>query len=137
MISPTLDSLRTALHLLGVAVWVGGQIVLAGVVPVVRGISHEATVAMARRFSRLAWPALLVVVFTGVWAFEDIDPSEQGSAYSLTFGIKMTLVAATAAAAVVHSQGTSKAAKAIGGALGLLSALGAAYLGVLMAHVGA
>lgn len=137
MISPTLDSLRTALHLLGVAVWVGGQIVLAGIVPAVRGVSREAALLMARSFSRLAWPALLVVVFTGVWAFADIDPAERGTAYSTTFGIKMLLVAVTAASAVIHSQGTSKMAKALGGALGLLSGLAAAYLGVLMAHVGA
>lgn len=137
MISPTLDSIRTALHLLGVAVWVGGQVVLAGIVPVVRGVSREATILVARRFARMAWPSLLLVVFTGVWAFADIDPAERGTAYSTTFGIKMLLVAVTAASAVVHSQGTSKQAKAIGGALGLLSALAAAYLGVLMAHVGA
>lgn len=136
MISPTLDSLRTALHLLGVAVWVGGQVVLAGIVPAVRGVSREVTILVARRFAWLAWPALLLIVFTGVWAFADIDPAGRGSAYSTTFGVKMLLVALTAGSAVVHSQGTSKAAKAVGGALGLLSALAAAYLGVLMAHVG-
>lgn len=136
MISPTLDSLRIALHLLGVAVWVGGQIVLAGLVPSVRGLSREATVAMARGFARLAWPAMLLIVFTGVWSFADIDPAERGSAYSTTFGVKMLLVAVTVASAVIHSQGTSRAAKAIGGAAGLLSALSAAYLGVLMSHVG-
>lgn len=136
MINPTLDSLRTALHLLGAAVWVGGQIVLAGVVPVVREHSREATVAMARAFARMAWPALLVTVFTGVWAFADIDPAERGGSYAATFGVKMLMVGLTATAAIIHSQGTSKAAKAGGGALGLLSALVAAYLGVLMAHVG-
>lgn len=137
MISPNLDSLRTALHLLGVAVWIGGQIALAGIVPVLRGVSREATLLVARRFARLAWPALLLVVFTGVWALADIDPAEQGSAYSTTFGVKMLLVAGTAASAVIHSQGTSKVAKAVGGAAGLASALAAAYLGVLMTHVGA
>ena len=136
MISPTLDSLRTALHLLGVAVWIGGQIALAGIVPVLRGVSREATLLVARRFARLAWPSLLLVVFTGVWALTDIDPAEQGSAYSTTFGLKMLLVAVTAGSAVIHSQGSSKVAKAVGGAAGLASALVAAYLGVLMAHVG-
>ena len=33
MIQPTLNSLRSYLHVLAVSVWLGGQIVLAGVVP--------------------------------------------------------------------------------------------------------
>lgn len=136
MISPTLDSVRIALHLLGVAVWTGGQIVLAGVVPAVRSHSREATVAIARGFARLAWPSMLLIVFTGVWAFADIDPADRGGDYAATFGLKMLLVAVTVASAVIHSQGTSKIAKAVGGAAGLVSALVAAYLGVLMAHVG-
>ena len=136
MISPTLDSLRVALHLLGVAVWVGGQIVLAGVVPAVRATAPDATTALARGFAKVAWPMFLLVVMTGVWGFSEVDPSSRSSAYVATFGIKMLLVAVTAISALVHSQGQSKAAKAIGGAAGLLSALAAAYLGVLLAHVG-
>lgn len=136
MISPTIESIRVALHLLGVAVWVGGQIVLAGIVPALRAESREATLVVARSFARLAWPALLLVVFTGVWAFADIDPSTRGGSYSITFGVKMILVGITATSAVIHSQSGSRTAKAVGGAVGLLSALAAAYLGILMSHVG-
>lgn len=136
MISPTLDSVRVALHLLGVAVWVGGQFVLAGVVPAIRAVAPQATVVVARGFARVAWPMFLLVVLTGVWGFADIDPASRSNAYVTTFAIKMLLVAVTAIAALVHAQGQSKAAKAVGGAAGLLSALAAAYLGVLLAHVG-
>ncbi|MFM9084266.1 MAG: hypothetical protein ACKOQ7_10390, partial [Actinomycetota bacterium] len=68
--------------------------------------------------------------------YADIDVSTQSSDYTITFGVKMLLVAVTAIASLIHSQGTSKAAKAIGGAAGLISALGAAWLGVLLAHAG-
>lgn len=136
MIQPTLDSLRISLHLLGVAVWVGGQIVLSGIVPLMRREHPDATGTLARGFARVAWPMFLVVVLTGVWGFADVEPATRSTAYSVTFGVKMLLVAATAIAALVHSQGRSKTAKALGGALGLLTALGAAWLGVLLAHVG-
>lgn len=136
MISPSLDALRTALHLLGVAVWIGGQIVLAGVVPAVRTTAPEALGAIARAFARIAWPMFLLVVLTGAWGYSDVDVTSRTSGYTVTFGVKMLLVAATAIAALIHSQGTSRAAKAIGGAAGLLSALAAAWLGVLLAHAG-
>ena len=51
MISPSADSTRIALHLVAVAVWVGGQIVVAGIVPSVRRVSPDATKAMAQALS--------------------------------------------------------------------------------------
>ena len=136
MIEPNLDSLRTALHLLGVAVWVGGQVVLAALVPSLRSVAPDSLPTVARAFARLAWPALLLVVLTGVWGFAEVNVAERDTAYSVTFGIKMLMVGATAGATLIHSLGSSKIAKAVGGAVGLLSALVAAYLGVLLAHVG-
>lgn len=136
MISPTLDSLRVFLHLMAVAVWVGGQIVLAGIVPSVRKAAPQAMQSIAQGFARIAWPAFIVIVFTGVWGLASTDVANQSSSYTATFGIKMLIVGAAVIATLVHSQGTSKAAKGIGGAVGLLASLLAAYAGVLMAHVG-
>jgi hypothetical protein len=48
----------------------------------------------------------------------------------------MLLVAGAVIATLIHSYGTSKLAKGLGGAIGLLSTLIAAYCGVLLAHVG-
>jgi putative copper export protein len=136
MISPTLDSLRVFLHLVAVAVWVGGQIVLAGVVPAVRKVAPQAMQPIARGFARVAWPAFILIVFTGVWGLASTDVASQSSNYTATFGIKMLIVGVAVIATLVHSQGTSKAAKGIGGAVGLLASLLAAYAGVLMAHAG-
>lgn len=136
MISPTLDSLRIFLHLMAVAVWVGGQIVLAGLVPTIRINAPEALPKVAQAFARVAWPAMIVIVFTGAWGLASVNAADSGTKYMTTFAIKMLLVFVAIAATVIHSQGTSKAAKAIGGALGLLGSLLAAYAGILLAHVG-
>jgi putative copper export protein len=136
MISPTLDSLRIFLHILAVAVWVGGQIVLAGLVPAIRASAPEALPKVAQAFARVAWPAMIVIVFTGMWGLGSSSAADSDTAYMVTFALKMVMVFIAVAATVVHSQGSSKAAKAIGGALGLLGSLLAAYAGILLAHVG-
>jgi putative copper export protein len=136
MISPTLDSLRIFLHVLGVAVWVGGQIVLAGLVPTIRISAPEVLPKVANAFARVAWPAMILIVFTGMWGLASSSSTSSDSEYMVTFAIKMLLVFVAVAATVIHSQGSSKAAKAIGGALGLFGSLLAAYAGILLAHAG-
>ena len=136
MISPTLESFRIFLHVLAVAVWVGGQIVLAGLVPAIRTSAPEVLPTVAQAFARVAWPAMIVIVFTGMWGLTSSSASDSGTEYMVTFAVKMVLVFIAIAATVIHSQGSSKAAKAIGGALGLLGSLLAAYAGILLAHVG-
>ena len=136
MISPTLNSLRIFLHLVAVAVWIGGQIVLAGIVPTLRVAAPEVLQKVAQAFARIAWPAMIMIVFTGAWGLSTVDAADSGTKYMTTFAVKMLLVFVAVAATVIHSQGSSKAAKASGGALGLLGSLLAAYAGILLAHVG-
>ena len=136
MIQPTLNSLRTFLHIFGVCVWLGGQIVLAGVVPKLRKSNPEALPNIAKGYAAIAWPAMILIVFTGAWGLAEIDTADQSSAYMVTFGIKMMLVATAIIATLIHSNGTTKIAKGLGGAIGLLATLFAAYWGVLLAHVG-
>lgn len=136
MISPTLDSLRIFLHLMGVAVWIGGQIVLAGIVPSLRSVAPDAMKTVAQGFARIAWPAFILVVFTGMWGLGSVDMSNESSQYMVTFAVKMLLVGIAVIATLIHSQGTSKATKGIGGAASLLTSLLAAFAGILMSHVG-
>ena len=134
MIQPSLDSLRTFLHILAVCVWLGGQVVLAGVVPKMRKTNPGALSTLAKGYASVAWPAMILIVFTGAWGLAEIDTSNESSAYMVTFGIKMLLVASAIIATLIHSYGTSKLAKGLGGAIGLLATLFAAYGGVLLAH---
>lgn len=136
MISPTLDSLRILLHLLGVAVWLGGQMVLAGLVPAVRREAPQALGAVARAFARVAWPAMFLIICTGVWGLAEKDVADRQTEYLVTLAFKLLAVAVATAATIIHSVGTSKLSKALGGALGLLASLFAAYCGILLAHVG-
>ena len=136
MIQPTLNSIRTYLHILAVCVWLGGQIVLAGVVPKLRKSNPDALTNIAQGYAAIAWPAMIFIVFTGAWGLAEVDVANNSTEYMVTFGIKMLLVAMAVIATLIHSNGTSKLAKGLGGAIGLLATLLAAYCGVLLAHVG-
>lgn len=132
MLSPTLDTFRTVLHVLGAAVWVGGQIALAGVVPAVRRVAPDATRAVARAFARVAWPAFVLVTVTGLWSLAEVDVANTSTSYQVTVLVKIVLAIGSGAAAAVHAVGRSKVALAVGGAVGLLASLGAMFVGVLM-----
>lgn len=132
MLNPTLDTLRLFVHILAASIWVGGQIVLAGVVPGLRRIGPDATKAAANGFARVAWPAFAVVVLTGLWNLTEVDVTNTSTAYQITLFVKILLAMASGAAAFVHQIGDSTAAKAIGGAIGLLAALAAMFTGYLL-----
>ena len=65
MLAPGLDTLRLTLHVLAASVWVGGQIVMMGLVGPARSYGPEVPAGLARAFARLAWPAYAVLVITG------------------------------------------------------------------------
>jgi putative copper export protein len=132
VLSPTVDTFRLFLHVLSASVWVGGQIVLAGLVPSLRRTFPEATTVVANAFARVAWPAFGLVVLTGLWNLGDIDVTNTTTEYQITLLVKIALAFGSGAAAVVHQVGRSRAALAIGGALGLLFALGAMFCGYLL-----
>jgi len=132
MLSPTVDTVRLFLHVLAASVWVGGQIALAGLVPNLRRSFPDATKIVARSFARVAWPAFAVVVLTGIWNLADIDVTDTTTTYQVTLFVKIMLAMASGAAAVIHQVGRSRLALALGGAVGLLAALGAMFCGYLL-----
>ena len=75
--APGLDTLRLTLHVLAATVWVGGQIVMAGLVGPSRGLGGDAPKVLARAFARLAWPAFVVLVVTGFWNIATVNWSAQ------------------------------------------------------------
>ena len=132
MLSPTATTIRLFLHALAAAVWVGGQLTLAGLVPAVRASAPEALKPVARAFARLAWPAFIVLVVTGAWNLAAVDIADTSTAYQATVLVKIVLAIAAGVATAVHSIGQTKLAIALGGAIGLLASLAAMFLGLLL-----
>lgn len=129
-----IDDLRTILHLLGVAVWVGGQILMLGLLPVLRKLGADAPKQAAAGFGRVAWPAFGLVIVTGIWNMLSVDMASVSTGYNIAFGLKLLLVMITGFAAFVHQRTATPALKGITGALGLIASLAALAVGVAMAH---
>ncbi len=133
MLSPSIETVRLFLHILGATVWVGGQLTMLGLLPVLRAQGPDLPRLAARQFGKIAWAGFALAVVTGVWNVFEVDMKNASTSYHMTLGLKLVLVGASAAAALVHSYGKSKPALAIGGAVGLVASLGAVFVGVLLA----
>ena len=132
MLGVSWDTIRLFLHVLAAAVWVGGQITLAALVPVLRRLGAEIPRAAARRFNQVAWPAFAVLMITGVWNIVAVRSQIHGS-YQTTLMVKLVAVAVSGVSAALHARAKSKASLAVFGALAGLSALAALFLGVVLA----
>jgi putative copper export protein len=132
MLAVSWDTIRLFLHILAATVWVGGQITLAALVPVLRRLGAEIPRAAARRFNQVAWPAFGVLILTGIWNVAAVRPEVTGS-YETTLIIKIVVVALSGVAALLHARARSRAGLAVFGALTGISALAAVFLGVLLA----
>jgi putative copper export protein len=130
MLPITADDIRLYLHVLAAAVWVGGQLTLAGLVPALRAISSDAPRAVARRFNRIAWPAFAVLVITGLWNLFDVNVGDQSTSYQVTLFVKLLVVALSGIGAFAHTTARSRTALAVWGAVAGLTALVALFLGV-------
>ena len=91
MLASGLDTLRLTLHVLAATVWVGGQIVLAGLVGPSRRLGVEAPKELARAFARLAWPAYAVLVVTGFWNISTFTWSDQPTAWKAVLVAKIVV----------------------------------------------
>jgi putative copper export protein len=135
VLSPTADTIRLFLHVLAASVWVGGQIVLAALVPAVRRLGgRDSTQVVARRFQLVAWPAFAVLVATGIWNLMEVDVGDRSNQYLTTLSVKLVLVVVSGVCAGAHTA-LARRRPALGGALAglaLLAALGATFLGVLI-----
>jgi len=133
MFTVDVESFRLFLHVLAATVWVGGQITLGALVPVLRRAGADLPRLVARQFGRVAWTAFAVLIATGAWNMAVYDEKDRAG-YDATIGVKLVFVVLSGVAAYVHQRGRSKAALAAGGALALLFSLGALLLGIVLAQ---
>lgn len=125
-----LDTLRLFLHVSAAAIWFGGQVTLAGILPAVRDLGEDAPHRMALAFNRLAWPAYGVAVVTGLWGVLEVPldaiPHPE-------IEIKVLVVALSGLGAVLHQFARgNRALLAIGGAMSSLFAAAAIWVGVAL-----
>lgn len=131
MLPVTAETVRLSLHLVAVAVWIGGQFLMAALVPVLRGIAPDAPAKAAQRFGKLAWTGFAVAVVTGVWSMIAL-PDDLPDGYHATLGVKLLMVILSGGAAAVHSRTRSAAVRGATGGLGLLAGLAALVFGVML-----
>ena len=132
MLSVSWDTIRLFLHVLAATIWVGGQITLAALVPVLRRLGAEIPRAAARRFNQVAWPAFAVLVITGIWNIAAVHAQVHGS-YETTPVVKLIVVVISGVTAALHARARNPRWIAVFGALTGLSALAALFLGILLA----
>ena len=128
-------TIRLFLHVLAATVWVGGQVVLAAAVPVVRRFGGiETARAAARRFQLVAWPAFGLLVVTGIWNLFAVKVGDRSGTYLTTLFVKLLLVGLSGMGAFGHIF-FARRRPALSGmlaGLGLLTAIGATFFGVLL-----
>ena len=117
-------------HVLAASVWVGGQIVLVGLVPTVRTLGPDAPARVARAFNRIAWPAFGVAVMTGLWNVFVLPLDELRHPW---IELKVLAVTLSGLGALVHQQARgNRTLLAAGGAVSLVFAVVAMYLGFVV-----
>lgn len=132
MLAVSWDTIRLFLHVLAATIWVGGQITLAALVPVLRRLGAEIPRTAARRFNLVAWPAFALLVITGVWNVIAVRSQITGT-YQTTLDVKLIMVLISGLTAWLHARSRSTAGIAVFGAMTGISALAALFLGMLLA----
>lgn len=106
------QALITWVHLICSAIWVGGSLFIAMVfAPILKTMSPsveerlQIMIKVGRRFNKIAIPALLILIITGIYNSQQILSRPDflfSSSYGMMLIIKMILVAALLASFAVH-----------------------------------
>jgi putative copper export protein len=133
LLAPAVDTIRLTLHVLAASVWVGGQIVMTGMVGPARTMGEGAPKALAQAFARLAWPAYVVLIITGFWNISTFHWAAQSSAWKAVLMAKIVVVLAAGVGAFFHQRATSKGALAVWGSIAGTASIAALAMGILLA----
>ncbi len=132
-LASTLDAVRLTLHVLAAAVWVGGQLTVAGLLPAIRRLGPNAPRAVATAFGRLEWPAFALLVLTGIWNVAAVHPGRASNTWVVVLGFKVGVAALAGLAAFLHQRSSSKLGLALFGAVAGAASIAALVLGVILA----
>ena len=132
-LSTGIGGIRLILHVTAAAVWVGGQITVAGLLPTVRGLGEDAPKKVAGAFARIMWPAFAVLVVTGFWNIAALTTKDASAAWKAVLMVKIAVVVIAGVAVFLHQRATSKAGLAVWGSIGGVASVAALCLGVFLA----
>lgn len=132
MVPFDLHVIRLFVHVLAAAVWVGGQIVLVGLLPTARSLGDDVPRQIGRAFNKVAWPAYALLVITGLWNLMEVALTDRPTKYHVVLLVKLLFVAASGIGAAFHTKGGTKVALAVGGSMAGLGGLAAMLLGIWM-----
>lgn len=133
-------AVRRFLHVIAATIWVGGQLVMLGALPVLRERGSEVTRAVGKAYNQLAWPAFVVLIATGIWNI--LFYSLNGLNITI-LSIKLTLVFFSGVGAAAHQLAVSympdgakgrTAILAVGATISTLFAVIALYLGFIVTY---
>lgn len=127
------EVVRLGLHVLAATVWVGGQIVMLGLVPVARSLGGDAPKRLAQAFARLAWPAYALLWITGFWNISTFTFKDQSTAWKAVLGVKVAVVALAGVATLLHSRSRSRTALAVWGSVAGVASIAALFMGIALA----
>ena len=128
-----LESLRLFLHVLAATIWVGGQLTLGALVPVLRRAGADIPRLAARQFGRVGWTAFAVLIVTGIWNVASYDDTDRHG-FAGTISVKLVCVALSGISALVHGNAKSKLWLALGGAGAAVFSLAALFFGVVLSE---
>jgi putative copper export protein len=132
-LASTSTVIRVSLHVLAACVWIGGQIVVAGLLPTVRSLGDDAPRKVAQAFGRLSWPAFWLLILTGFWNYAAVHGTTMSSSWNTAFGIKMVAVVVAGVGTFLHTRAATARAKGMYAGIGMLATLAAMVLGVALA----
>ncbi len=130
--APALDAVRLTLHVLAASVWVGGQIVLGGLIGPARSMGDGAPKVLAGAFARMAWPAYGVLIVTGFWNISTFHWSAQSDAWKAVLIAKIAVVLVAGLGALLHQRATTKPALALWGSVAGTASIAALAMGILL-----
>lgn len=133
LLASALDGIRLSLHVIAATIWVGGQLVVAGLVPSLRKSGGDATKVVARAFARIAWPAYAVLILTGLWNYSSFNMNKVTTAWKIVISIKIAVALFSGLAVYLHQRAKSPKQTGVWGGIAALSSVAALVMGVFVA----
>ena len=128
------DAIRVSLHLVAMAVWLGGQVIMMTLVPLLREAGDGLPARAAQAFGRVAWPAFVVAIATGVWNMFTVPMADVSTGYNIVLSVKLLLVVVAGVATYMHTRASTASMRGATAGIAFLASLITVIMGVMLAH---